>query len=205
MERLLRDQWRALRSWLDDVDVRRHGEGPSGLPGWTVRDLVVHLGFGLVMLDEVAAAPPGARPLRVGEYVARYRPAAPIIATATRELAARVPDELEAIDALAARAWAALDRAVAPVVMGRRGPLARDDFLLTRLVELVVHGDDLHRAVPVPAPSPLLPAAASLVARTLMDAYELRAGRPLPLGPPVEWIRLATGRHPSHDPHLALL
>jgi len=205
MECLLRDQWKTLRSWLDEVDVRRHGESPSGLPRWTIRELVAHLGFGLVMLDEVVAAPRDAQPLPVGEYIARYRPAAPAIATATRELAAQMSDELEGIDSLAARAWAALDRATVPVVMGRRGPLTLDDFLLTRLVELVVHGDDLHRAIPVPAPSPLLPEATSLVAETFAGTYELRTGRALAPGEPEEWIRLATGRRPSADPHLPLL
>lgn len=205
MECLLRDQWNALRSWLDEVDVRRHSECPSGLPGWTIREVVVHLGFGLVMLDEVVAAPQDAQPLPVGEYIARYRPAAPVIATATRKLAAQMRDELEGIDSLAERAWTALDRAKVPVVMGRRGPLSHDDFLLTRLVELVVHGDDLHRAIPGPARSPLLPEATSLVAETFARAYQLRSGRSLPLGEPEDWIRLATGRRPSSDPHLPLL
>jgi hypothetical protein len=205
MERLLRDQWMALRSWLDEVDVRRHGECASGLPAWTIRELVVHLGFGLVMLDEVVAAPGDAQPLPLGDYIARYRPAASAIATSTRELAEEMPNELECIDSLAARAWAALDRARAPIVMGRRGPLTHDDFLLTRLVELVVHGDDLHRAVPVPTRSPLLPEATSRVARALAEAYERRTGQTAAPGEPEEWLRLATGRRPSSDPHLPVL
>ena len=67
MQELLRRQWTELRAWLDRGDVRRHGSSPSILPGWTVRDLVVHLGVGLVMLDEVPAAPPGTAPLSVGD------------------------------------------------------------------------------------------------------------------------------------------
>ncbi len=205
MEILLRNQWAALREWLDDVDIDRLADAPSGLPGWTVRELVVHLGFGIVMLDEVEAAPAGAEPLSVGEYIGRYRPAAPVIAAATRELSAEMPDVLAGIDALAGRAWGALDRSLPPVVMGRRGPLTRDDFLVTRLVELVVHGDDLHRAAPAGAGSPLLAAATEVVAEALVHAYEGRTGRAPELMESLLWIRTATGRRPSPDPHLPLL
>lgn len=205
MGRLLRDQWSALRGWLDEVEVDRHGDRPSGLPGWTVRDLVVHLGFGIAMLDEVVAAPPHVEPIPLGAYIAGYRPAAPLIAAATRDLATELPDALDGIDAMAAHAWAALDRGLLPVVMGRRGPLTRDDFVRTRLLEVVVHGDDLHRAVPVPAATPLLPQAVALVADVLAGAYELRAGRPPKRQEAEHWIRLATGRDPSADPHLPLL
>ena len=205
METLLRDQWAGLRSWLDEVDVERHGARPSGLPAWTVRELVVHLGFGIVMLDEVSATPPDAVPLPLGEYVARYRPAAPVIATATRDLAAGTQSALAGIDALASRAWAALDRGLPPVVLGRRGPLAREDFVLTRLIELVVHGDDLHRALRPEADSPLLDDAVAVVADALGRAYELRAGAAPESPDGVRWIRLATGRQRSADPLLPLL
>lgn len=204
-ETLLRRQWDTLRRWLDRVGVAEFVDLPSGLPGWTVRDLVVHLGFGLVMLDEVGPAPEGAEPLSLGEYVAQYRAAAPVIASATQELAEELPDALRGIDALAQRAWAALERGLPDVVLGRRGPLRRDDFVLTRILELVVHGEDLRRAVPVDAGSPLVPACATVVADALRSAYELRAGEPPGASEPVEWIRLATGRTPSADPHLPLL
>jgi uncharacterized protein (TIGR03083 family) len=205
METLLRHQWAALRSWLDEIDLDEHGARPSGLAEWTVRDLVVHLGFGIVMLDEVSAAPPDAEPLPVGEYIARYRPAAPIIATATLTLAAELRNALDGIDALASRAWSALDGSLPPVVMGRRGPLTREDFLVTRLLELVVHADDLHRAIAIDTASPVLPEAMTVIAETLAGAYELRAGAPHSQMDLEQWIRLATGRYPSPDPHLPLL
>lgn len=205
LEPLLRGQWAALRAWLDEVEIRSYRDCPSGLPAWSIHELVAHLGFGLVMLDEVEAAPRDARPLPVGEYIARYRPAAPAIAEATSDLAATMEDELAGIDALAARAWAALESATAPVVLGRRGPLTRNDFLLTRLIEVVVHGDDLHRAVPIRVPSPLLPQATSVVAETLARAYELRGGQGVHSDDAMIWIRTATGRLPSSDPRLPLL
>lgn len=211
MEVLLRAQWSALRSWLDEVDVRRHGHLPSGLPAWTVAELVAHLGYGLVMLAEVRPAPPGTRPIPVGDYVAQYAPAAPLIAEATRETAAAMDDVLTGIDAMASEAWAAVDGAdgvdgtVTPVVLGRRGPLAYDDFLLTRLLELVVHGDDLRRAVPGAPSSPVLDEAARVVADALAAAYERRARARPDVADTLAWLRLATGRTPLDDPHLPLL
>jgi hypothetical protein len=205
METLVRGQWATLRSWLDGIDLHRHGSRPSGLAEWTVHELVVHLGFGIVMLDEVRAAPSDQAPLALGDYISRYRPAAHVIATATKDLAAESPDALLRIDVLAARAWGALDRTLPPIVMGRRGPLTREDFMLTRLLELVVHADDLHRAIRIEAPAPVLPEAMTVVAETLAQAYTLRAGEaPTPLDPG-HWIRLATGRTPSPDPNLPLL
>lgn len=205
METLLRHQWIVLRSWLDEVDINRHGERPSGLPEWTVRDLVVHLGYGLAMLEELKPAAPGDEPLSLGAYIARYQPAAPVIAAATRDLAAQLPNALEGIDALAARAWLALDRPLPAVVMGRRGPLTREDFVVTRLLELVVHAEDLHRATAARTTAPVLPEARDVVAAALADAYGLRAGESPASMEPQRWIRLATGRLPSEDPHLPLL
>lgn len=205
MKSLLREQWGALRTWLDEADVLHHADDSSGLEGWTVRDLVVHLGFGLVMLDEVKAAPRDAEPLRIGQYVAGYRPAAHIIRDATRELAAATPDALEGIDVLAARAMAALDRPSPHIVQGRRGPLTHDDFVLTRLVELVVHGDDLTRVVRETTRSPLLPDAITTVAAALEGAYTLRSQELIDVNDPLHWIRIATGRWPSADPYLPLL
>jgi hypothetical protein len=112
---------------------------------------------------------------------------------------------LDGIDALASRAWSALDGSLPPVVMGRRGPLTREDFLVTRLLELVVHADDLHRAIAIDTASPVLPEAMTVIAETLAGAYELRAGAPHSQMDLEQWIRLATGRYPSPDPHLPLL
>jgi hypothetical protein len=205
VEALLRAQWVALRSWLDAVDVRALGERRSVLPGWTVKELVAHLGYGLELLTAVEPAAPNVRPGQVGDYIARYRPAAPLIAEATREVAATMPDVLEGIDASAGAAWRALDRLDAPVVMARRGPLTRQDFLLTRLLEIVVHADDLVRSLPSGAEFPVIPEAQVAVAQALGNAYEAKSGRSPDLSDPLRWIRLATGRANSDDADLPLL
>ncbi|WP_198671372.1 maleylpyruvate isomerase N-terminal domain-containing protein, partial [Desertihabitans aurantiacus] len=126
---LLREQWERLRGWLDDVDVSARRERPSGLDGWQVGDLVAHLGIGLHMLTEIRPDP-DAEPTSFGRYVAAYQPAAPAMAEATVRLSAELGDDLlGGVDRLAAEAFAVLDPAdptrggLAPVVLGRRGPL----------------------------------------------------------------------------------
>ena len=205
VESLLREQWAALRSWLDRVDVRSFGDLHSVLPGWTVNELVAHLGYGLELLTGVKPAGPEVRPLRIGDYVAQYRSAAPQIQQSTREVAAAMPDVLDGIDTLAQAAWTALAQLEAPVVMGLRGPLARGDYLVTRLLEVVVHADDLHRSIPCAVGSPVLGEPRAMVGQALADAYAARSGSAPGISNDSRWIRLATGRAVSDDAHLPLL
>lgn len=201
---VLREQWRVLRSWLADEHVLDHADRPSGLGAWTVSDLVVHLGYGLHMVAEVTPAP-DREPLSVAAYVAGYRPAQHQIADDTAAVARSLRGrELAGIDDLAAEAWRSLDAGLPAVVLGRRGPLRGDDFLLTRLLELVAHGDDLYRLVGAERRSPLLPDALSRAAAFLADAYEHAAGRP-PRWSGVDLVRVATGREATDDPVLPLL
>jgi hypothetical protein len=53
--------------------------------------------------------------------------------------------------------------------------LTLDEYLVTRLVELVVHGDDLATSIGV-APPAVSPAATGLVIATLVDVARLRHG-----------------------------
>jgi uncharacterized protein (TIGR03083 family) len=206
VENLLRRQWSALRTWLDDVDALGSRELPSGLGAWTVDDLIAHLGFGLGMVAEIEAAPADAEPLSLGRYISAYQPAAPTTAEKTHELAVALnANLLGGIDAIAETSWRALEGSSDAVVMGRRGPLTRDDYLRTRLIELVLHGDDLQRALPGEPPSPVLPEALAVVSDALATAYEEKAGAPPILSDPTSWIRLAGGRTPSDDPYLPLL
>ncbi|UMG94398.1 maleylpyruvate isomerase N-terminal domain-containing protein [Nocardioides sp. TF02-7] len=201
---LLRRQWDVLRAWLETERVLDRAAEPSGLGGWTVADLVVHLGYGLRMVAEVTPAT-DQHPIDVGRYVAGYVPAQEQIATDTSVLATSLQgEELAGIDALAAQAWQALEVGLPPVVLGRRGPLRSDDFLLTRLLELVAHGDDLHRLLGPDRTSPLLPAAVDRVAAVLADAYQQATGRPAGWTG-LDLVRAATGRTATDDPALPLL
>ncbi len=196
-EELLREQWLALRGWLDDADVLDRGELPTGLGAWSVSDLVAHLGLGLGMLTEITPAQPGTEPMSFGRYVGHYPPAAEAIAAGTRDLAAELqPDLLAGLDRIAAEAFAAIEGVDWPVVLGRRGPLTYADYLQTRLLELVVHGDDLERAIDART-SPVVEEAAESVAATLADAYEERSGSRPDVNDPMAWIR-ARGRARRH-------
>lgn len=196
---------------------------PSVLPKWDVRLLVGHLLLihrGLVEQLATRADPP---PTPLAEFVARYRPAVDDIAARTRQYAGDVsPDEL--IDAL----WGVPDvRAVvadvapATVLRAARGPISASDWLATRLIELVLHADDLSRSVPDRPPITLERGALAAVVRLLAEILAAqRPGRSVELrvppfvavqaipGPrhtrgtppnvveadPMTWLRLATGR-----------
>jgi len=205
-DELLRRQWATLRGWLDDVDVLRHGDRPVGLGDWTVRDLVAHLGLGLGMLAEIAPAPEGVEPMSFRRYVGHYPPAAEAISASTRDLGAELADDLlGGLDRIATEAFAAIEGVEWPVVLARRGPLTCTDYLRTRLLELVVHGDDFARTLPEAGGSPVLDDAEASVAATLADAYAEVAGERPDTSDPIGWIRLAAGRVGSDDPHLPLL
>lgn len=204
-ETLLREQWRVLRAWLDEADVLAHGDRPTGLGEWSVSDLVSHLGLGLGMLTEIAPAEAGTEPMSFGRYVGHYPPAAEAIAANTRDLAAELEgDLLPGLDRIAADAFAAIEGVTWTVVLGRRGPLSYPDYLQTRLLELVVHGDDLARAIEART-SPVLDEAAESVAATLADASEQVSGSRPDVTEPMAWIRIAAGRVASDDADLPLL
>jgi hypothetical protein len=107
------------------------------------------------------------------------------------------------------------------VLLGPRGPIRADDWLATRVVDLVVHADDLSRSLPSAPPVPLVRAALAVATRTLAEIMAAQApGRSVELrippfiavqviaGPrhtrgtppsvvetdPLTWIQLATGR-----------
>jgi uncharacterized protein (TIGR03083 family) len=203
-ESLLREQWGVLRAWLAGEEVLARADEPSGLGAWTVSDLVVHLGYGLRMVAGVASAE-GREPITVARYVAGYAPAHEQIATDTGHLSASLRGaELAGLDRMAAEAWAALDAGFPSVVLGRRGPLRGDDFLRTRLLELVTHGDDLHRVLGPDHRSPLLPGAVDEVAAVLDDAYRQSTGRS-PQWTGIALVRAATGRTATDDPAMPLL
>ena len=204
MRTLLEQQYTVLAEWLEELPLTDHLTVPVGLGDWTVRELVAHLGLGIGLARYVVAAEPGAVPLSFGEYVRAYPPASEQIAEMTREISARFGDDLVGgFRRTAAEAFAALDAIPGAVLRARRGPIARDDYLLTRVLELVVHGDDLQRALGR-TDAPLLPAAVTAVSDALAAAYVERAGTALS-GAGLDWIRRAAGRVPDDDPNLPLL
>lgn len=188
--------YRQLRAWLDTVGDDPPGDGwtaPSVLPRWTVGDLVAHWA---VVADSVAAltlVERGAKPLSIADYVASYADGAARIDAKTRaeaggqdrtsaSLRNTIDDRGEA--ALATLATLNQLGSDAPVVRARRGPIRLGDFLVTRIIELVVHADDLARTLAdswerSARPSPAVPspdgAAERLAVRALLDVLAERA------------------------------
>jgi uncharacterized protein (TIGR03083 family) len=212
-------QLAALADWLsvlEDADFAR----PSVLDGWDVRTLVGHLVLVRQGLRTGLGTPAEGPALPAADYVRRYRPAAEQISQRTHATAGtRPPAQLVAqLREPAEPAGAVAERSV---VLGTRGPLTALDWVATRLVDLVVHCDDLSRSLPEREPVPLPRQALAAVTRTLVEILAAQApGRSVEVrvppfaavqaitGPrhtrgtppnvvetdPVTWLRLATGR-----------
>ncbi|GGC04827.1 maleylpyruvate isomerase N-terminal domain-containing protein [Cellulomonas carbonis] len=199
-DRLLRAQWLRLREWLDELDLDST-QAPSVLPGWRVADLVAHLGRSLEALAVTQPAPAGVAPVPLGDYLATYAPRAESIDEATRALAAQISDDpLAALDRVAESAFTQLHdlRATGPdpVVQARVAPLLLSDLALTRLLELVVHGDDLDRSLPHAPGDVVLDEALAVVADALLRVLLGEGGWSLEVVEPRAWVRLACGRTP---------
>lgn len=208
----LRAQWAVLRRWLDTVEETAATEARSVLDGWTVADLIAHVGRSMSALAACASAPDGTVPQTVGEYIGSYTASADAITTITHDLAAEIAAApLAGIDALAAAAFDRLARFGRSdrVVVARRGPILLSSMVTTRLIELVVHADDLQRSLGRPGSAsggldggvgvgdgPIDRAALDLVARALLDVVVARGGWDLEIVRPLTWVRLAAGRLP---------
>lgn len=176
----------------------------SVLPGWTVRDLAAHL---VVIADSVIhlePLPASAGVLNVSEYLAGYADRADRISALTHTAAAELVD----IPAGYAERWAdaasRLDSLGTPEkVVARRGAARLADFLVTRMIEMVVHADDLARSLPEMAPPRLPPAAARIVTRVLLDVLATRhpGGAVEVRVPPVAAVQAMAGpRHTRGTP-----
>ncbi len=201
---VLTAQLDAVTQWARTVD-RADEARPSVLAGWTVADLLAHLARSGGTLAQLA--PSSADPLPISTYVSAYAAAAADIAEGTRALAVETSaDRVGAIE----RAWraglAGLDAfgSADPVVQAARGPILLSDFVVTRLVELLVHADDLGRSLDRPAA--LDPRAEAVVAAALIQVWADRCpGRAIPvLDDDLGWIRAACGRGAPPVEHAGL-
>ena len=200
---LLLDCVEAVGSWVGERDAADL-ERPSVLPGWSLRDLVAHV---VVVADSVVHLEPlprSAPTLTVSEYLAGYPERAERISRLTQQAAAQAADLSSAYTQRWTAAGERLD-ALGDVesVQARRAPARLADFLATRVVEMVVHGDDLARSLPE-RPGPSLPAGAvAFVARLLLEVLaERHPGRSLEVRvPPVAAVQCLPGpRHTRGTP-----
>ncbi|OLT46908.1 maleylpyruvate isomerase N-terminal domain-containing protein [Cellulosimicrobium sp. CUA-896] len=198
--RHLRDQWTSLDRWLRDLGgtLDQAADRASVLDGWSLGELVSHLGQVWETLARCEPAPPGTVPLNLAEYLGTYPDRAEEITAATRAMDARLaPHRLAGVEELAAQGLARLDGlAGETAVLARRGPITPHDMVVSRLVELVVHADDLARSFPGVVAVPVVPRALDVVADELLRVVVARGGWSLEVQDPVLWVRLAAGRVP---------
>ncbi|TDE12970.1 sterol carrier family protein [Jiangella asiatica] len=198
----------ALRTWLATLPIEAWDRS-SVLAGWNVADLAAHLVLVAEAVTSVAPAPRGVRAQTVSDYLAAYAPAAREQAGRTRAIAddaGREPERiLAAVDERHAAATRTIDE-LGPddvVVTTRRVPVRLADFLVTRVIEVAVHADDLGRSVP-DAGTPDLPRdTLRLAVRALLDVLAQRApGRSVEVRvPPFAAIQCIEGpRHTRGTP-----
>ncbi|MFC4495893.1 sterol carrier family protein [Streptomyces ovatisporus] len=197
---------------------------PSGLPGWDVNQLLVHIALQIDAVPRCLAGPEataGGPELDLSTWALSTATVADDLDRETREQSARTADAIGRIDDAVAQFEPVLESAVRTdlLIPHGFGAMRMLDFSVTRLVELVVHSDDLARATRTAVTLDRLALAATV--RVLTDALAVKApGSSVEVrippfavvqcveGPrhtrgtppnvvetdPLTWIRLATGR-----------
>ncbi|MFV0425480.1 MAG: maleylpyruvate isomerase N-terminal domain-containing protein [Beutenbergiaceae bacterium] len=193
-----RQQWQVLSDWMSNLPDPA-APTPSVLPGWSLADLIGHLGrvHDSVLALRPVELPPDDEPVTLSEYLASYAGGGAHITEVTQAFTAQIADDpLGQVRLLGERAIAHLqslaDRGPESVVQARRGPITLLDFVRSRLIELVVHGYDLAPTLPVPAP--VDPTARTIVANALIEVVRHRTGYRIEVVNEEPWIKAATGR-----------
>ncbi|HRW01771.1 MAG TPA: maleylpyruvate isomerase N-terminal domain-containing protein [Tetrasphaera sp.] len=153
-------------------EVRVGWDAPSALPRMTIGMLACHLGRQFIRSGQLLSAPATDGADLLGSAREHYRRASWVKATSlddpamTRDL--DTEDASAGFDAMLERCLPALAEVTSllrsgtahdPVTIPWQGWSRRqDDYLLTRLVEIVVHSDDLAHSIG--APTPEFPSAA---------------------------------------------
>ena len=188
------EQLDAIIDWLRGLDDSLL-EAPTLLPGWDMRDLVAHLALSLRVLSGTEAVDATtAADLTLAAYLGSYGADSDGIRDAA-VARAESSDPVAAAEEEGRIAVANLHRLRAEGatrVRVRRGVVDLDTLVMTRLVELVVHGDDLARSTSLPGP--VDPTARTIVAKALLRIVARRTGYDLEIGDERTWIRLASGR-----------
>lgn len=183
--RLASTWWRSLAGAVDD-----HQWEQSGLGEWTVRELVAHTNRAYKTIADYVGGEEK-DPTEIYSAASYFRivlaeqtPHVHIAARAHRE-ALEVSDWASTTDDLAATAMAIVDSRSPDTTMHLMvGEMQLDQYLATRVVELVVHGLDLSAAIDLPTTPP--PEAARVALTALLD---LATGVDLS-----QILRLLTGR-----------
>jgi uncharacterized protein (TIGR03083 family) len=164
------EQSHAVLDWLRGLDGTDF-DAPSVLPEWDVRTLTGHLVLVIAGLERRLDQPTRSAPVPLPEWVRRYRrDVAQIMASTAGTTGDRTGPELveelgTALDVLAHRLSGS--ELLPQVLDTPRGATSLTDFVATRVVEVVVHADDLSRSLPDRAPIKLQRRALSVCSRTL--------------------------------------
>ena len=150
---------------------------PSVLAGWTVGDLVGHLSRTLLLFETLEPASGAVTPTDhrgVRRRLRRRRGRDPCAAP-SRPAAEIAGDPVGALDG----GWATrrpLVGALQPgaVMAAMRGPIRSGDLVATRVIECVVHADDLSQSLPDREPVALDTGALALVVRALLGVLAER-------------------------------
>lgn len=200
----LLEQSRVLVDWLRGLPAEAYARA-SVLLGWDVMQLAGHL---LVIhrgLLDALERPTAQRPIPLPEYVQAYRPNAQSITGAASTAADGVsgPVLVERLLLAVEELTSQLDpgRTLPAVVTAPRGPIRVDDLVATRIVEVLVHADDLSRSLPEHDPVPLVRGALAPGLRTLTTILAARhPGRSVEVRiPPYAAVQCSIGEPgPTH-------
>lgn len=163
-------QSEVTHQWLEALSEPQFAT-PTVLPGWDVRTLAGHLLLVHTGLIRLLGQPSRESGLPPYEFVRRYRRDVDMITEATRDAAGDQPGTLIVRELGSAIAQLKVDtaQAVPKVLDTPRGPTTPADFFATRIIEVVVHSDDLSRSLPDLDPVRLLRPALAATTRTLVQ------------------------------------
>jgi len=202
------DQLGVLTEWLSGLTEQEFST-PTVLPGWDVRTLTGHLlliagGFADILDRALTDRRPVGRPLPAAILVTRYRRDVDDIAEATADRTGeKSQDQLLAeLRAATQRLGRLLASPLLPAtIQTPRGPGRLAEFVRTRVIDVVVHSDDLNRSLPERRPVAIGRQPLAISCRTLAELLaEQHPGKSVEVRvPPYAAVQCGIGPEgPSH-------
>lgn len=202
------DQLGTVIDWLTGLSASEFSS-PTVLPDWDVRTLAGHLllitgGFADILDRALADRRPVPSPLPAAILVTRYRRDVEQIQDATAARSGdRTQDQLVAeLRAESVRLQGLLASPLLPPnIQTPRGPGRLAEFVRTRIVDVVVHSDDLSRTLPDHDPVPIGRQPLAISCRTLAGLLaEQHPGKSVEVRvPPYAAVQCGIGPEgPSH-------